>query len=139
MGDVNRITDKKAFSQEYQLHEFNDDDYLVSEKINWSFLVTNQIYQITKIINTIGRKNPEILRDSIDTLYCFILKDGDQSQSFQQKMQSLQTWKQQQLQGLPPQQKAAKEASIEFEYSMKKFRIIMRLMDEKGYYGIKMI
>ena len=139
-GDNKLIKEKSKFDEQFSLIDSSQDlDYNVSEKVPWGWLVANQIQRITNIINTTGRQTPLRLRDSIDVLYTYILKDADQSPSFQDNMKKLRDWRINQLKGLPPQTKAAKDAAIEFQYCMIKFRFIMRLMDEKGYFGNKII
>lgn len=120
-------------------YDDSGDDYEVQEKVPWGYLVANQLLNINRIVSTDARTNPSRFRDAVDILYTYVLSDADNDQIFQKSMNELIAWKKGQLIGLPPQQRQHKQFILEFEYAFKKLRLIMKLMDKKGYFGSKVL
>lgn len=139
MVDASKIgKNKEKFFDRFK-DDIEEESYEVTSKADWGRLVTDQCDRIGKLGAMVGNNDGSQLRTSVDILYAYISKDADRSKQFQERMDKLKQWKHIQLKDLPSMQRAVREKQIEYEYAMKKFQIILRLMDDKGYFGSKTV
>ena len=120
----------------YDLIDEDNEEYTITDRPPWGMMFANQVERINRSI-MYGRTNAQAFRDNVDILYSML--HGDVDERWKQDVKELEEWYENKLHGLPPKKREIKKAGLSFEYTMKKFRLLMDLSHRRGYAGGKRI